>query len=115
MTIKEMGDRVLAFRDARDWAQFHTPKDLALALNVEAGEVAEHFLWKDQSQIQEYLEKHRDEIALELGDVFYLTLLLSRTLGIDLEQAHLKQLEKANAKYPVDKAKGDNRKYSEYT
>lgn len=72
-------------------------------------------MWKDEAQIKEYLEKHREEIALELGDVFYLTLLLSRTLGIDLEDAHRKQLEKANAKYPVEKAKGDNRKYSEYT
>lgn len=114
MTLQEMAERVTAFRDERDWAQFHTPKDLALALNVEAGEVAEHFLWKDAVQTAEYVEKNREKIALELGDVLYLLLLLSRTIGVDLEEAHLKQLAKANEKYPVAKAKGDNRKYTEY-
>lgn len=114
MTLQEMTQKVVEFRKERDWEKFHTLKDLAMALNVEAGEVAECFLWKTDDQLKNLTEDQRKEIALEIGDVFYLLLLLSNDLGINLEDALAKQQEKAQNKYPADKAKGSNQKYTAY-
>ncbi len=114
MTIQEMSQKGVEFRRERDWEKFHTLKDLAMALNVEAGEAAECFLWKTGEQLKNLTDDQRKEIALEIGDVFYVLLLLSHDLGISLEDAFVKQQEKAQNKYPVDKAKGSNQKYTAY-
>ncbi len=70
MTLQEMTQKIVEFRKERDWEKFHTLKDLAMALNVEAGEVAECFLWKTDDQLKNLTEDQRKEIALEIGDVF---------------------------------------------
>ena len=105
--------KVLAFRDARDWKQFHNPKDMAISLSLEASEVLEHFQWKNESEIKEYLEKNKSDIADELADVLYWVLLMSNDLGIDIIEASEKKLEKNGLKYPIAKSKGKSTKYTD--
>ena len=112
--IKELTDKIIAFRDVRDWKQFHTPKDLATGLLLEAGEVAEHFHWKNESELQEYIKNHREEIGEELGDVMNYLLLMAHDFGIDLFQATVKKVEKNGRNYPVEKSKGNSKKYTEF-
>lgn len=78
--IKQLTDMILAFRDARDWKQFHNPKDCAISLSLEASEVLEHFQWKTPEEIESYIEDHRDDIGEELADVFNWILLMSHDL-----------------------------------
>src|SRR5579864_6099611 len=85
--IKRMTRRIRKFRDARNWKQFHNPKDIALSMMLEAGEVAEHFQWMSREEIERYAREHREEIGEELSDVLYWVLLLSYDLKIDLEKA----------------------------
>ena len=95
------------FRDERDWEQFHNAKDLALAINVEAGELLELFLWKHTG------EENRDKVKVELADIFAFSLLLADKYGFDIE-AIIEEKIKANAvKYPIEKAKGTAKKYTE--
>lgn len=107
---------VLAFRDARSWRQFHTPKDLALALNIEAGELAELFLWKSEAEANDLATDPTKctAIADELADVMIYALLLAHHYGIDLGEAVEAKLEKNALKYPVDLAKGNAKKYTEF-
>src|ERR1035437_3090742 len=100
------------FRDARDWKQFHNPKDLAISLSLEAGEVLEHFQWKSPEEIKKYVKEHKKEIADELADVFYWVLLMSSDLDIDIEKALKLKMKENNKKYPVKKAKGKHTKYN---
>jgi dCTP diphosphatase len=110
--IETLTKMINDFRDARDWRQFHNPKDLAISLSLEAGEVLEHFQWKSQEEIKKYTKKHKKEIADELADVFYWILLMSSDLNINIEKA-LKLKMKENAKkYPVKKSKGKHTKYN---
>lgn len=78
--IKKFTEMILAFRDARDWKQFHNPKDCAISLSLEASEVLEHFQWKTPEEIESYIENHRDDIGEELADVFNWILLMSHDL-----------------------------------
>lgn len=103
---------ILAFRDARNWKQFHNPKDLAISLVLEAGEVMEHFQWKSKEEVEEYVKTHKHEIGEELADVQNYLLLLAHDLGIDLEDAVLKKIKKNAIKYPIKKAKGKHTKYN---
>jgi NTP pyrophosphatase (non-canonical NTP hydrolase) len=109
--ISEITKRIIAFRDARDWKQFHNPKDLALSLVLEAAEVMEHFQWKNPKEIEEYLKTNKADIGEELADTLYWILLMGNDLGIDVMKALEKKLEKNEAKYPVEKAKGKHTKY----
>lgn len=111
-TIKELTKRIVAFRDARDWKQFHNPKDVSLSLVLEAGEVMEHFQWKNKEEIEKYVETNKDDIGEELADVFYWILLMSHDLKIDVLDALDKKIKKNEDKYPVDKAKGKHTKYN---
>lgn len=111
--IKELTDKVIAFRDARDWKQFHNPKDLALSLILEASEVAELFQWKNKEEIERFVREHKDRVAEELWDTMYWVLLLAHDLDINLIDAAHKKMEKNEAKYPVEKAKGSHAKYTE--
>lgn len=108
--MDELIDKIVAFRDERNWSQFHNPKDLAISLNLEASELLELFQWKSS---EEAVDQKRDEIQDELADVMYYALLMCHDLGIDPKQAVLNKLKKNAAKYPVDKAFGSNRKYTE--
>lgn len=109
--IKELTQRIIAFRDARDWKQFHKPKDLAVSLSLEASEVLEHFQWKSEKEIEEYVKINKDEIGEELADVFNYLLIMAYDLGIDLIEAEEKKMSKNESKYPVEKAKGVATKY----
>ncbi|SDE11435.1 nucleotide pyrophosphohydrolase [Niabella drilacis] len=95
------------FRDARDWDQFHNPKDLALAINVEAGELLELFLWKAPE------EANRDKVKEELADVLAFAFLLANKYGFDIKEILLEKIAANDKKYPVDKAKGTAKKYNE--
>jgi NTP pyrophosphatase (non-canonical NTP hydrolase) len=111
--IKDLTQKIIAFRDARDWKQFHNPKDLSLSLVLEASEVMEHFQWKSPKEIEEYVKTNKADIGEELADVLYWVLLMSHDLGIDMKDALLKKIEKNQAKYPVEKAKGTHKKYNQ--
>ena len=104
---------VTAFRDARDWKQFHNPKDSAISLLLEAGEVLEHFQWKNEEEMDTYVKSHKNEIAEELADVLYWVFLMGNDLHIDLSSAFVKKLKKNGAKYPIKKARGNHKKYTE--
>lgn len=110
--IKKLTERIIAFRDARDWKQFHNPKDVALSLVLEAGEVMEHFQWKNKNEMEKHILDSRAEIGEELADVLYWVLLMSHDLKIDVLSALDKKMIKNEAKYPVEKAKGKHTKYN---
>ena len=105
--ITEIIDRIRKFRDERDWQQFHDPKNLAISLSVESAELLQTFLWKNASEAN--LEKVKEELA----DVFYSAFLLADTYQLDVKQIILDKLEKNAAKYPVEKARGSNRKWDD--
>jgi dCTP diphosphatase len=111
--VKRMTKRITAFRDARDWKQFHNPKDLAISLALEAGEVMEHFQWKNAKEMERHIKDNKSDIANELADVFYWVLLMSHDLGIDIFKALDKKMKVNEAKYPVEKAKGKHTKYTQ--
>lgn len=105
--------QIRQFCDERDWDQFHNPKDLAISLALEAAEVLEHFQWKDNKEIANHVVNGKDDIAEEIADVFYWVLLLSNKLDIDLVAAFDQKMQKNAAKYPVAKARGSHKKYTE--
>lgn len=111
--IKKLTEKIIAFRDARDWKQFHNPKDCAISLSLEAAEVLEHFQWKSEAEIEEYLKNHKDDLAEELADVFNFLLLMCHDLEIDIVEASEKKLIKNDLKYPVEKARGRHTKWRE--
>lgn len=105
--IEEIINELITFRNERDWAQFHNPKDLALALNVEAGELLELFLWKSAE------EADREKLKEELADVFSFAFLLAEKYQFDVKEIILEKIKKNAAKYPIEKAKGTAKKYNE--
>lgn len=111
--IKKLTNRIAKFRDARDWKQFHNPKDVALSLVLESAEVMEHFQWKSKEEMQKYIKTNKEDIAEELADVMYWVLLMSKDLDIDIFEALEDKIKKNEAKYPVHKAKGSHKKYTE--
>ena len=104
---EEIIQALLKFRNERDWEQFHNPKDLTLALNIEAGELLELFLWKDAA------DANQEKIKEELADVFAYAFLLADKYKLDVKQIILDKIKKNADKYPVDKAKGTSKKYDE--
>lgn len=111
--IKELTEKIKKFRDDRDWMQFHNHKDMAISLVLEAGEVMEHFQWKNQQEIEEYVKTHKEHIGEELADVAAYLFELADNLNIDLGRALEDKLEKNSKKYPVEKAKGRHTKYNQ--
>lgn len=97
---------LIEFRDARDWGQFHNPKDLALAINIEAGELLEEFLWKKPE------DANRDKVKEELADVFAYAFLLAEKMELDVKKIVLDKIKKNAIKYPIEKAKGTAEKYN---
>ncbi len=110
--IKNLTKRIIAFRDARDWKQFHNPKDVALSLVLEATEVMEHFQWKSKEEMEKYIVTNKADIGEELADVLYWVLLMSTDLKIDILDALEDKIKKNEDKYPVEKAKGKHTKYT---
>ena len=111
--IEEITKKILKFRDDRDWKQFHNPKDMAISLSLEASEVLEHFQWKSKEEIEQYVKTHKEHIGEELADVLYWVLLMSHDLGVDIIKASEKKMKKNSEKYPIEKAKGSNKKYNQ--
>ncbi len=109
----DLTEALRAFAAERDWEQFHTPKNLAAALAVEAGEVLEHFQWLTPEQSVALPEAERARVALELADVLLYLLRLADRSGIDLERAAWRKISLNAEKYPADKARGSARKYTE--
>lgn len=103
--------RAIAFREERDWKQFHNPKDVALSMVLEAGEVMEHFQWKNEKEMAEHVRTHKGEIGDELSDVLYYIAVMSKDMGIDIFEAFEKKMKKNEEKYPIAKAKGKHIKY----
>lgn len=114
-TLEQLKEVLRKFRDDRDWVQFHKPKDLAAAISIEAGELQEHFLWKSEEQIAEYLSDPAKKGAVieELMDVFNYALCLANVMDVDVASSSLRKIEKNSQKYPVEKARGSAKKYSE--
>ena len=110
--IDDLTKRIIDFRDARDWKQFHNPKDLALSLVLEAAEVMEHFQWKNKEEMEKYIETNKSDIGEEMADVLYWILLMGHDLKIDVLDALEKKIKKNEDKYPVEKAKGKHTKYN---
>ena len=111
--LQPLVDALRAFAAARDWEQFHTPKNLAAALSVEAAELLEHFQWLTEAQSQALSPDKKDEVAAEAADVFLYLLQLCDKLGIDLVAAAQAKMLVNAQKYPVDAARGTAAKYTE--
>ena len=105
--------RIRAFRDARDWMQFHNPKNLACSIVLEAAELLEHFQWKTPEESAAHAIAKRDEISTEIADIAVYCLELADNLGIDLHAAIVRKMAINEAKYPVEKSKGSAAKYTE--
>jgi NTP pyrophosphatase (non-canonical NTP hydrolase) len=107
-------DKLRAFAAERDWEQFHSPKNLSMAMMVEAAELLEHFQWLTEAQSADLSTDKKLEVGEELADVLLYLVRLSDTLGVDLLDAALRKLDKNALRYPADKVRGSNKKYSEY-
>ncbi len=112
-TIAALTSEIRAFRDARDWMQFHNPKELAVAITAEAGELLQHFVWQNAEQSERRVVEKRGEIQSEIADVAILLFELADNCGIDLAAAMRAKLARNEQRYPVDKARGSNAKYDE--
>ena len=112
-TIESLTASIREFRDARDWMQYHAPKELAVAVAAESGELLQHFVWQSPAQSAQRARERRDEIAGEIADVAMLLFELSDNLGINLADAMRAKLAKNELRYPAEKARGSNKKYNE--
>ena len=105
--------RIRSFRDARDWMQFHNPKNLACSIVIEAAELLEHFQWKSPAESETLVATKRAEISHEMADIAVYLFELADNLGIDLMAAIDEKMRLNEAKYPVEKARGLSAKYTE--
>jgi NTP pyrophosphatase (non-canonical NTP hydrolase) len=112
-TIESLTSEIRAFRDARDWMQFHNPKELAVAITAEAGELLQHFVWQDHRQSERRVVERRADIESEIADVAILLFELADNIGVDLAAAIRAKLARNEERYPVEKARGSNAKYNE--
>ncbi|HWX46230.1 MAG TPA: nucleotide pyrophosphohydrolase [Solirubrobacteraceae bacterium] len=112
-SIAYVTEQLVRFRDERDWGQFHTPKNLALGIAVEAGELLEHFQWIADADVPGYLERHRPEVAEELADVAIHVIQLANALGIPLGEALRAKLALNAERYPVALARGNAAKHGD--
>lgn len=115
--VAELTAAIRRFVEERDWDQYHFPKDLAIGLSIEAAELLEHFRFRSNDEIAAALqdEGYRRDVGHELADVLYFVLLLAANLRLDATQILRDKLEISARKYPVDQARGSNRKYTHYT
>ncbi|MRV72880.1 nucleotide pyrophosphohydrolase [Duganella sp. FT92W] len=113
-SLLQLRDLTRAFARERDWEQFHTPKNLAMALTVEAAELAEHFQWLQTGADHELDARKREGIRHELADVLLYLVQLADKTGVDLRAAALEKIALNAAKYPAAQVRGDSRKYDQY-
>lgn len=115
-TFKEVMEKIKKYRDERDWKQFHSPKNLSMAINTEASELSHHFLWETLEESRKKVKeegKVLQEIKDELGDVLINSFLMADSIGADVAEIIEEKLEKSKKKYPVDEFKGKAKKFSE--
>lgn len=113
-SLAELKQKLQMFVEERDWVQFHSPKNLAMAMIVEAAELVEHFQWNTEEESFVLSDEKREEVGHELADTFVYLLRISQVLNIDLIEAANKKIELNAQKYPVEKARGKNNKYTDY-
>jgi NTP pyrophosphatase (non-canonical NTP hydrolase) len=111
--IESITEKIIQFRDAREWSQYHDPKNLSQALGIEAAELQEIFLWKTAEESRNLSEKDIAQVLEEIADVFIYLTYLCQEFKIDLFDATLKKIEKNAVKYPIEKSKGSSKKYNE--
>lgn len=113
-SLANLRERINTFVSERDWAQFHSPKNLAMAMIVEAAELVEHFQWDTEQASHELTPEKREQVSHELADTFVYLLRIAEVLNIDLVEAANTKVELNAKKYPVEKARGSNAKYTTY-
>ena len=113
-TFQDLKDRMASFVHERDWEQFHTPKNLAMSIAIEAAELMEHFQWLTVEESKNLENDHLADIGEELADIIIYSLSLSNNLGLDLSQTVINKMEKNIRKYPSEKVKGKSHKYTYY-
>jgi len=111
--LNDLKQRIRDFAEARDWDQFHSPKNLSMALSAEVAEIVEHFQWLTEEQSKNLPKNKLDEVETELADTLIYLIRLADKLDIDLLKAAQSKIELNEQKYPVDKAKGNAKKYTE--
>ena len=112
-SISGLTARIRDFVAAREWQQYHNPKDMAVAIAAEAGELLQHFVWQQPDQVECRAEERRDEIASEIADVGILLFELADLLDMNLGEVMEAKIERNEHRYPADKARGNNLKYNE--
>ena len=112
--LKEMKEKFAHFLKERDWEKFHNPKDLAVALSVEANELLELFEWKTSEESFKLIKEKREEVASEVADIMHFLIAFSNATGIDLYEEFMKKLEKNKQRYPKELVKGKAHKYTYY-
>jgi NTP pyrophosphatase (non-canonical NTP hydrolase) len=113
MLTPDLANALLEFRRARNWEQFHTTRNLASALSIEAAELLEHFVWANDQQIPHITRERRAAIMAEVADIAILLTYLAHDLSIDLEAAVSEKMEANERKYPLAKSYGSNKKYTD--
>ena len=113
-SLQQLRDRLQTFVQERDWEQFHSPKNLAMAMIVEAAELVEHFQWMTEQQSLEIEDEKRKQVAHEIADTFVYLLRMADVLDIDLIAAANAKIDLNAEKYPVEKVRGRNDKYTTY-
>jgi NTP pyrophosphatase (non-canonical NTP hydrolase) len=112
--LEELQKRLRQFANDRDWEQFHAPKNLAMALAVEAGELMEHFQWLSEAQSEALDAQQLEAVGFEVADVFIFTVRLADRMGIDLADLVERKIKLNEKKYPAELVRGSSRKYTEY-
>ncbi len=112
--FNQFKERLRQFADERDWDQFHSPKNLSMALIVEAAELVEHFQWLTEEQSRSLKQKHLDQVKEELADIQIYLIRIADKLNIDLLDAVNHKMEVNAKKYPSEKVRGSSKKYTEY-
>lgn len=110
MNYKKLLNLILKFRKDRDWEQFHSPKNLAISLSIEANEILELFQWSKDNQLPKEKKKYLEG---ELADVYYYLLLIAHDMNIDLDKALRKKMKENEKRYPIERSKGSSKKYTE--
>lgn len=114
-SLRELSDRLLRFARERDWEQFHSPKNLSMALAGEVGELLEHFQWLSEEQCQHLDADKKEAVALEMADIFIYLVRLAERLDINLMDAAWQKIAINEKRYPAEQVKGDARRAEEYS
>lgn len=111
--LDDLTRQIIAFRDARDWKQFHTAKNVAASISIEAAELLELFQWSSDATVDDDLARRKDDVERELADILIYCLLLAHDAGIDPRTAIERKLAENERKYPAERARGSRAKYDE--